>query len=116
MRRIVVLASLFVVMGACATAGSDDIPPDMGDGGQPLDTGVCTSMCNGMCADLKTDTQNCGKCGIACPMGATCVQGTCQCMAGQTKCGSTCVDIKTDLTNCGKLLLSFPVVTKAGRL
>ena len=30
MRRFFVLASLFVVMGACAKAASDDIPPDNG--------------------------------------------------------------------------------------
>lgn len=75
----------------------------MGDGGpNPTDANACTSMCSGMCADLKTDNANCGKCGNACAMGATCVQGSCQCGAAQTKCGATCVDLKTDLANCGK--------------
>jgi hypothetical protein len=59
-------------------------------------------MCGGMCADLKTDNANCGKCGNACPMGASCVQGSCQCASGTTRCGDACVDVKTDVNNCGK--------------
>jgi hypothetical protein len=65
------------------------------------DTGSCT-MCGGQCADLKTDNANCGKCGTQCPMGASCVQGSCQCMSGTTRCGNACVDVKVDNMNCGK--------------
>src|SRR5258708_33074008 len=35
-------------------------------------------------------------------MGATCVQGSCQCGATQARCANVCVDLKTDLANCGK--------------
>jgi hypothetical protein len=101
MRTFVFIASIVVICaGACAK--TIDIPPDDLDGGMTVDTGACTSMCNGQCADLKTDPMNCGKCNTMCPMGATCVQGSCQCPAGQTKCGANCVDTKTDIANCGK--------------
>lgn len=35
-------------------------------------------------------------------MGATCVQGSCQCGATQAMCNKACVDLKTDIANCGK--------------
>src|SRR5438094_23939 len=94
-----------IVCVACATAtvADDTLNPPAGDGGTTIDGGGgCTTMCGGMCVDTKTDANNCGKCGTACPMGATCVQGSCQCAMSQTKCGSTCVDTKTDTNNCGK--------------
>jgi hypothetical protein len=101
MQRFLVVSLVLACLGACAT--SANFPPDDTDSGMMgTDGGVCTSMCSNMCVDLKTDSMNCGKCGTTCPMGATCVQGSCQCMAGQTKCGNTCVDLKTDGTNCGK--------------
>jgi hypothetical protein len=116
LRPRTLVASFFAVLGlglasgvpACATGLIADI--DSGtdpDGGGPLDAGACTSKCNGACADLKTDNANCGKCGTACAMGATCIQGSCQCGTtdsgvAQTKCGTACVDTKNDNTNCGK--------------
>lgn len=104
MRASFLVASLVVCVGACAK-GAGDFPPD-GDGGAPEggggDGGGCTAMCSGQCADLKTDSMNCGKCGTTCPMGATCVQGSCQCGPNQTKCGTACVDTQTDVANCGK--------------
>src|SRR5947209_2420832 len=94
------LVPVFIAVG-CATGAVEDIPPVDG-GGMPIDSGVCTAKCDGGCADLKTDPANCGKCGKTCPMGAMCVQGSCQCPSGQSQCGATCVDLKGDLTNCGK--------------
>lgn len=93
--------AIAVAIAACAT-GQIDNPPDDMDGGMVVDSAPCTTMCSGMCVDTKTDSMNCGKCGTACAMGATCVQGICQCPSGQTKCGNACVDMKTDNTNCGK--------------
>jgi hypothetical protein len=102
MGRAGIFALIFCALAvSCATA---DVPvdDDSGTGNPPVDAGACTSMCSGMCADLKTDTANCGKCGNACPAMATCVQGSCQCPAGSTRCGNACVDTKTDNANCGK--------------
>jgi hypothetical protein len=82
------VSSFVLVACASTTVITDDdsgTPPDM-------DSGMACMMCGNMCADLKTDNSNCGKCGNACPMGATCVQGSCQCSSGQTRCGNTCVD------------------------
>src|SRR5581483_9258385 len=100
MRWAVFLIPFGIGVGCAQSATIDD--PDSGTM-DPVDTGVpnCTKCTNG-CFDLKTDNSNCGKCGTACPMGATCVQGSCQCGMGQTKCGNTCVDTKTDIQNCGK--------------
>jgi len=86
---------------ACATSVTlpDD---DSGTNPPPQDSGGCAAMCSNQCTDLKTDNANCGKCGNACPSGATCVQGNCQCSATSTKCGAVCVDAKTDNANCGK--------------
>jgi len=112
MRRSVLLLAFGVLgVGLLSGAGcaqgliADDdagVSGDGGGGGDAADGGACTAMCSGACADLKTDNANCGKCGNACPMGATCVQGNCQCGATQTKCGAACVDTKTDTANCGK--------------
>jgi hypothetical protein len=92
-----------VAVSACATT-ADIVPPDDDSGMMMMqtDSGAPCTMCGGNCADLKTDGMNCGKCGTVCPMGATCVQGSCQCASGQSKCNNTCVDTKTDLNNCGK--------------
>ena len=102
MRGFFVFFGAACVIGACAN-GQVDLPDD--DSGTMMmpDSAPCTSMCGGMCVDTKTDATNCGKCGVACPSGSTCVQGTCQCSTmGQTKCTAGCVDLKTDAQNCGK--------------
>ena len=99
MRKFLSCFAVAGIVSACATSGV--IQQD--DSGTPVaDSGACTSMCNGACADLKTDNANCGKCGAACPMGSSCVQGSCQCMNSASKCGAACVDLKTDNANCGK--------------
>ncbi len=67
-----------------------------GDGGAPY------------CANLKTDRQNCGKCGQACASGQLCTLGVCSgvCISGQTTCGVDagtpyCANLDTDNANCG---------------
>jgi Stigma-specific protein, Stig1 len=35
------------------------------------------ALCYPNCADLKTDSKNCGKCGLACAVGLSCVQSKC---------------------------------------
>lgn len=96
------LAGLTAFVG-CATGDLVPFPDE--DGGTMMnqpDTAPCTTMCSGMCADTKTDANHCGKCGNACPAGAMCVQGSCQCAMMQSICNKACVDLKTDVGNCGK--------------
>jgi len=57
--------------------------------------------CNGLCTDTNNDPGNCGFCGNACPMGATCDAGACACAPGQTQCNAGCVDTSSDPANCG---------------
>jgi hypothetical protein len=91
------MVPLLVVVG-CARGGDDNPFFDQDGAGGKSDTSMpCTAMCGGGCADLKTDPNDCGKCGKACPMNAMCVQGSCQCPAGRTRCGNACVDVKSDV-------------------
>ncbi len=73
------------------------------------------TLCTGQCADLKTDTENCGKCGTRCPEAQACVNGACstQCPAGNSMCGGDggggkCINLKTDNKNCGKCGFACP--------
>ncbi len=72
-------------------------------GGGP--NGFCTAnaCCDGVCADLLSDSANCGSCGSFCPGGAACVGGQCAspCPEPLVLCGEACVDLATDADNCG---------------
>ncbi len=61
--------------------------------------------CNGSCAVLSTDPQNCGSCGNQCAEGEVCSGGECQqgaaCKGGLTDCDGTCVNTGRDPQNCG---------------
>src|SRR5262245_55007986 len=54
-----------------------------------------TSDCGGQCVDVMTDDDNCGSCGESCASlggiglgyGKICVDGNCQCLAGEELCG-----------------------------
>jgi hypothetical protein len=61
------------------------------------------TCCNGICADLNSDADNCGVCGNVCPASAPiCTQGICSgCQGGTTNCGGACIDTNWDGNNCG---------------
>jgi len=116
--RCVALAAM---MGCAARAGGGVfIPPDDEDAGSTTgpdvvnpatDTGGATACtppefnCNGRCANLLTDSANCGMCGRACPGGSACSAGTCvtspACQAPRMTCGGACVDVTTSTAHCG---------------
>jgi sulfatase modifying factor 1 len=77
-------------------------PPGEGYGANGT-CGACTSgesLCDDFCVDEKTDSNNCGGCGITCPSGVSCQGGSC-CPGGGTVCGNACVNEQTDRANCG---------------
>src|SRR4029079_17902604 len=61
---------------------------------------------DGYCADLQTNSLNCGACGNACLVG-DCVGGACgggglqNCAPPLSVCGDACVDLTSDSINCG---------------
>jgi hypothetical protein len=72
------------------------------------------SVCASKCVNLRTDSNNCGDCGVPCSGGQTCQDGKCLCPSGRvesdgvcvcadslTACGESCVDTQTDANNCG---------------
>jgi hypothetical protein len=61
------------------------------------------TSCGGACVNTQTDNNNCGMCGMVCPMGQSCQMGRCACPTGQTACGTppACVNLMTDRANCG---------------
>ncbi len=75
-----------------ACNGIDDNCDGVIDEGSPT--------CGTKCVDVNTDPSNCGKCGVVCGDGKSCVGGACTCTAG-TACGDACVDTKSDPKNCG---------------
>jgi hypothetical protein len=74
------------------------------------------TMCPTGCADLKTDSNNCGQCGNKCEEGKVCIDGSCKpkeevkcdppCEEGLECCKvgeeAKCVNLKTDSENCGE--------------
>lgn len=68
--------------------------------------GECTCLagftdCDGECAALTSDRNNCGACGIDCGLG-TCSAGTCNCADDATMCGAGCAVLETDRNNCNE--------------
>jgi len=75
-------------------------------GSGPLD-GTCLpgqQVCNGVCTDVSSDTNNCGACALVCDPGTSCVSGVCSCPSGLSSCNGVCVDLMNDVTNCGACL------------
>ena len=70
------------------------------------------------CADVLTDSSNCGACGNVCPGGGSCVEGACQsvCPTGEIWCPevvgilpmSGCTNPDNDSSNCGGCGLVCP--------
>jgi len=56
------------------------------------------TVCSGICTDLDTDSNNCGKCGNVCT--GVCSMGNC-CALGEQYCSGACIDTTSDDDNCG---------------
>jgi hypothetical protein len=59
--------------------------------------------CSGVCVDLSTDNNNCGRCGKSCSVigRASCLDGHCVCDDGLLVCTDVCIDPMSDPRNCG---------------
>jgi hypothetical protein len=68
---------------------------------ESLDDEGCETCGGDICVDLQTDALHCGACDAACPAGAPCVSGVCDCGEDGTACGDTCANLNTDPANCG---------------
>jgi hypothetical protein len=62
-------------------------------------SGIAT--CGGMCADIRVDNSNCGRCGHACPSNSSCMDFMCYCNRGFNVCRGMCANYLTDHANCG---------------
>lgn len=70
------------------------------------DDGGCPSgqqACEGLCATLSSDRDNCGACGNVCADGEICVASECvlSCPEGQEPCSGLCIDPLRDRNHCG---------------
>lgn len=96
--------TMLVFSLSCLSACGD---PLVGSGGPAGDDGghQCSSdqVCDGVCVDFLSDTQNCGACGNACAGTEACNAGTCEvaCDYGRYACGGECVDFESDVQHCG---------------
>ena len=80
------------------------------NGSVPI-TPSCTgsqTVCGLVCADIQTDSDNCGRCANQCPTGQACVSGACTAVCPShtdVVCGDggayTCVNAQSDNFNCG---------------
>jgi hypothetical protein len=75
--------------------------------GQGYESGTCApchsaeTLCGVVCVNEQADVNNCGGCGVGCPLGGSCQSGVCACPSGDAVCRNVCVNQQTDPTNCG---------------
>lgn len=62
---------------ACLVAGGVAMVVAMGCRDKVVSTRECVD-CDGVCADLRTDVDNCGQCGAACQLPDRCIEGLCR--------------------------------------
>jgi len=96
-----------------AHCGSCDNACTAGDGAEATCVaGECAYECvetrsdcdgladNGCESDPRTDTANCGACGVACGLEESCTDGIC-CGPEGAVCDGACRDLRTDVDHCG---------------
>ena len=85
------------------------VPPGSGQSACAKPYQPCQNGDGLYCANLLTDSTNCGACGTTCPTGEVCNgSGVCAvtCIPSETKCqgsgGALCVNVQSDNQNCGQ--------------
>ena len=76
------------------------------DKGKECGASCCEHVCeDGVCIDVDTDRENCGKVGHACESGEHCESGVCKsgasCKPSERDCDGVCADLKQDINHCG---------------
>jgi hypothetical protein len=71
-----------------------------------------------VCIDTLGDANNCGGCGVTCPSGLACKNGSCDCGPGKLFCkppasggSGVCTNLATDPAHCGSCTTSCPGTT-----
>lgn len=67
------------------SADVDDVPVVLDVGDVQENDVTCPAMqraCSGRCVDLQADMNNCGMCGVTCPVGQRCNMGVCSANCG----------------------------------
>ena len=85
--RMPVAGMLAVDAMACVEASIAGLDPER-DPVMPDPS--CETCGTGACVDTASDASHCGRCGLTCPAGASCDQGTCRCPAPQILCEGQC--------------------------
>ncbi|MET0385730.1 MAG: hypothetical protein ABW321_07210 [Polyangiales bacterium] len=83
-------------IGTCGPDLVDIVPGERCDAPQVCRDGACSCACDGMCYDLKTDADHCGRCDRSCG-GRACVDGQCEPEVVLT--GGSYSDIASDATH-----------------
>jgi hypothetical protein len=121
------LLGLLAAPSSCGTADDRGCPPGLQircdcpggprgvmacrQDGSGFDECVCQhceafglTTCSTGCTDLSRDSQNCGRCELACDLAAhsSCVAGMCACVAPFLDCSGTCADTRHDRQHCGE--------------
>jgi hypothetical protein len=87
-------------------------PSCFSEGCGPNHFGKPELCCGGFCIDVWNDESNCGTCGVVCPAGSRCENGTClvNCAFGLIDCGDgVCVDLSVSGAHCGACFNSCPL-------
>jgi len=113
---IIIAAVIFFVLPGGLSSGKSTRGTGQADSGGLSAPGTTTPCpvplfaCNGSCADLRTDTGNCGACGAICPQGQSCQNSTCavSCSGGMTNCNGTCYNLRTNSLHCGTCTTPCP--------
>ncbi|HPH64443.1 MAG TPA: hypothetical protein PLF40_01820 [Kofleriaceae bacterium] len=102
-------------LGAALSFSGCETCPD-GGGGNSLYCHASSCLaseatCNGVCANLQSDPDNCGACGTTCGDGMSCYSGVCapSCAASnEQSCSGVCLDTNSDENHCGNCTTVCP--------
>ena len=61
-------------------------------------------VCGAVCADIRNDNENCGRCGTRCTADRLCILGACVALRGSARraSGAACIITLGDRANCGR--------------